>query len=106
MPERVKRIKRELKYKGAIVDFYADTIEAPDGKTAVWDFIKHKGAAAGAKMASEEEIVVCESISSDFCFSTRRPSSKHADKLFFIRGVMPSMLGYPKWSDNSAMLLP
>lgn len=43
----VKRIKRELKYEGRIVDFYADTMELPDGRTAVWDYIEHrKGAAA------------------------------------------------------------
>lgn len=43
----VKRIGRELKYQGRIVDFYADTMELPDGRTAVWDYIEHrKGAAA------------------------------------------------------------
>lgn len=43
----VKRIGRELKYEGRIVDFYADTVELPDGRTAVWDYIEHrKGAAA------------------------------------------------------------
>ena len=41
-----KRLKRELKHKGIIVDFYADTMQLPNGKEAVWDFIKHKGAAA------------------------------------------------------------
>ena len=27
MSEKIKRLKRELKYKGAIVDFYQDTME-------------------------------------------------------------------------------
>lgn len=45
--EQIKRIKRELKYQGAIVDFYTDTMELPDGRHAEWDYIEHrKGAAA------------------------------------------------------------
>lgn len=44
--EEIKRIKRELEYKGQIVDFYSDYMQLPDGKEAKWDFIKHKGAAA------------------------------------------------------------
>lgn len=46
MSEQVKRIKRELKFKGAILDFYQDTMEINGNHTAVWDFIRHKGAAA------------------------------------------------------------
>ena len=29
--KRIRRINRELKYQGAIVDIYSDTIETPDG---------------------------------------------------------------------------
>ena len=46
MSEKIKRLKRELKYKGAIVDFYQDTMEIDGTHTATWDFISHKGAAA------------------------------------------------------------
>ena len=47
MDQSIKRVGRELKYQGAIVDFYADSIQLPDGKVAVWDYIEHrKGAAA------------------------------------------------------------
>lgn len=43
----VKRVKRELKYQGAIVDFYTDHVKLPNGNTAQWDYIEHrKGAAA------------------------------------------------------------
>ena len=31
MAEEFKRLKRELVYKGAIVDFYKDTIQVPNG---------------------------------------------------------------------------
>ncbi len=44
--EQVKRIKRELVAKGHIIDYYHDTVKIPNGNTAVWDFIQHKGAAA------------------------------------------------------------
>lgn len=47
MEQSIKRVKRELMHKGAIVDFYSDTMQLPDGKTAQWDYIEHrKGAAA------------------------------------------------------------
>ena len=42
--EHIERVQRELKYKGAILSMYADTIKVPNGNTAVWDFIGHQGA--------------------------------------------------------------
>lgn len=44
--EKVNRIKRELVYAGSILDFYADTVELPDGSTQIWDFISHRMGAA------------------------------------------------------------
>ena len=47
MESQIKRVERELKYAGVIVDVYADHMQMPDGKTAIWDYIEHrKGAAA------------------------------------------------------------
>lgn len=46
MSEQVKRIKRELVHRGAVIDIYEDTMEFPDGHTASWDYIHHDGAAA------------------------------------------------------------
>ena len=34
--KRIRRVNRELKYQGAIVDVYSDTIETPDGNIAYW----------------------------------------------------------------------
>lgn len=44
--EMIKRVDRKLEHSGAIVDFYTDYMQLPDGKVVEWDFIKHKGAAA------------------------------------------------------------
>ena len=44
MSEHIKRLNRELKFKGKIIDFYQDTMEIDGDHTVVWDFIKHKGA--------------------------------------------------------------
>lgn len=47
MEQMVKRVRRELKYAGAIVDFYTDYMQTPEGRIAEWDYIEHrKGAAA------------------------------------------------------------
>ena len=47
MGEHIKRLNRELKFKGKIIDFYQDTIEVDGSHTVVWDFIKHKGRGCG-----------------------------------------------------------
>lgn len=46
MSEEFKRLKRELVYHGAIIDFYKDTVLVPNGNVVSWDYIDHKGAAA------------------------------------------------------------
>lgn len=46
MMEDYKRLNRELKYSGVIVDFYEDTMQLPNGNMAKWDLISHKGATA------------------------------------------------------------
>ncbi len=42
----IKRIKRELVYKGAILDIYKDTMDVGNGKTEEWDFVAHRKGAA------------------------------------------------------------
>ena len=58
MSEKIRRLKRELKFKGAIVDFYQDTMEINGDHTAVWDFIKHKGAAAVVPVLDDGRILM------------------------------------------------
>lgn len=53
-----KRIDRQLRKKGHIIDIYQDTIELPDGQTKEWDFIMHKGAAAIIPMDEEGKIIM------------------------------------------------
>lgn len=44
--ERVKRLDRKLFHKASIFELYKDTMQISEGKTAEWEFIKHRGAAA------------------------------------------------------------
>lgn len=46
MSEDFKRLERTLVHKGAIIDYYQDTVQVPNGNIVKWDFIGHKGAAA------------------------------------------------------------
>ena len=57
MSEQIKRLKRELKFKGKIIDFYQDTMEINGDHTVIWDFIKHKGAAAVVPVTEEGKIL-------------------------------------------------
>ncbi len=56
--EEIKRLKRELKYEGVVVDIYSDTVALPNGNTAHWDFIHHDGAAAVVPVRSDGKILM------------------------------------------------
>lgn len=59
MDGQVRRIKRELIRRGAILDIYTDTMELPDGKQEEWDFISHrKGAAAVVPVREDGKILM------------------------------------------------
>ncbi len=58
MSEHIKRLNRELKFRGKIIDFYQDTMEIDGDRTVVWDFIKHKGAAAVVPVTDDGRILM------------------------------------------------
>lgn len=58
MSDEIKRLKRELKFKGKIIDFYQDTMEINGDHTVIWDFIKHKGAAAVVPVTADGKILM------------------------------------------------
>lgn len=53
-----KRVGRKLIRKGAIIDYYQDTIKLPDGREEKWDFIDHKGAAAVVPVKEDGKILM------------------------------------------------
>ena len=53
-----KRLNRELVAKGAIIDYYQDTMQIPNGNTAKWDFIEHKGAAAVVAVREDGKLLM------------------------------------------------
>ncbi len=58
MAEEVRRIKRELVHKGAVIDIYCDTMEFENGNTAKWDYIHHDGAAAVVPVTDDGRILM------------------------------------------------
>jgi len=58
MADKVERINRELKYKGRILDIYADTVRLANGNVDEWDFIAHKGAAAVVPILPNGKIIM------------------------------------------------
>ena len=56
--EKYERINRELVHKGAIIDYYQDTIRIPNGNIAKWDYIKHKGAAAVVAVKEDGKLLM------------------------------------------------
>ncbi len=53
-----ERLGRELKYKGAILDVYQDSIKVPNGNIAKWDYIMHKGAAAVLPVTDDGKLIM------------------------------------------------
>ena len=58
MSDKIKRLNRELKFKGKIIDYYQDTMEINGDHTVIWDFIKHKGAAAVVPVCPDGKILM------------------------------------------------
>lgn len=56
--EEVKRVERNLVAKGAIIDYYQDTMAIPNGNIVKWDHIEHKGAAAVIPVLEDGRIVL------------------------------------------------
>lgn len=46
MAEKIRRIHRELVYKGSILDIYKDTMDVGNGKIEEWDYVAHRMGAA------------------------------------------------------------
>ena len=55
--ETVKRLKREIRAKGAVIDLYKDTVEV-NGTIAEWDYIHHDGAAAVVAVNDDGKLVM------------------------------------------------
>lgn len=58
MAEEFKRLSRDLVRHGAIIDYYQDTIQVPNGNVVKWDFIGHKGAAAVVPVTEDGKILM------------------------------------------------
>jgi ADP-ribose pyrophosphatase len=56
--EEIKRIDRELVAKGAIIDYYRDTMQIPNGNVVKWDLIDHKGAAAVVAVREDGKLLM------------------------------------------------
>ena len=56
--EYFKRLSRDLVQKGAIIDYYQDTVQVPNGNIVKWDFIKHNGAAAVVPVDEEGKLIM------------------------------------------------
>lgn len=56
--EKFERLKRTLIHKGAIIDYYQDTVKVPNGNIVTWDFIGHKGAAAVVAVNAEGKLLM------------------------------------------------
>lgn len=53
-----KRLERNLVAKGAIIDYYQDTMQIPNGNVAKWDLIDHKGAAAVVAVREDGKLLM------------------------------------------------
>lgn len=57
MSSKIKRIDREIAYKGKILEVYRDLMEI-DGKESEWDYIHHKGGGAVVPILEDGRILL------------------------------------------------
>lgn len=57
MSSKIQRLKREIAYKGKLLEVYQDYMEI-DGKESKWDFVHHKGGAAVVPVLDDGRIVL------------------------------------------------
>lgn len=55
--EPVKRLKRELRAKGTVINLYKDMVEV-NGNIAEWDYIHHDGAAAVVAVDTDGKLLM------------------------------------------------
>ncbi len=55
---KIWRVNRELQCEGAITKYYKDTVILPDGKTEMYDFVGHNGAAAAVGVLPDGRLVM------------------------------------------------
>ena len=55
--EPVKRLKRELRAKGTVINLYKDTVEV-NGNIAEWDYIHNEGAAAVVAVDTDGKLLM------------------------------------------------
>lgn len=53
-----KRVKRELSFKGNLLNFYSDTILIDNDREVIYDFIEHKGASAMIPIDKDGKILM------------------------------------------------
>ena len=56
--EKFTRKDKRLEYHGRIVDFYTYEMGIPNGNSALWDVIEHKGAAAIVPVDEDGKIIL------------------------------------------------
>lgn len=58
MSGEIRRVKRELAYKGTVLEVYKDYMEFANGNTEEWDYIHHNGAAAVVPVLDDGRILM------------------------------------------------
>lgn len=55
MSEKIRRLDRELKYKGKILDIYQDTMEINGENISYWDYVAHRHNGGAAVVPVRED---------------------------------------------------
>lgn len=55
---KLVRLKRDLQCEGTITKYYKDTVLLPNGKTAIYDFVGHNGAAAAVAVLDDGRLLM------------------------------------------------
>ena len=94
MIDKMKRTKRELMYKGSILDIYKDTMEFSNGHVEYWDTVSHRmGAAAILPVLPDEEL---ELFAQGINYNIYKILGAHKKKIGSVEGVE-----FAVWAPNA-----
>ena len=58
----LKRLQRDILYRGRIVDLFVDKVESPSGRTSVREIAHHPGGAAAVPLLPDGRIILVEQL--------------------------------------------
>ena len=84
--EKFQIMGKKLEHHGHILDFYTYELKVPNGNTAYWDVLEHKGASAIIPVDEDGKIILVRQYRGAIYYTEKLiPSKQHLDENEFVQ---------------------